>query len=187
MVQGIYQSPNESIICLVNQTQETFIIQLIGRIRLKYYKDAFNVTLEAQEMHPYTQMIVNFRDIKLSPDNLRTWFVFKFVKKFYKTKKELKLALVCREASWDKRFLNFWLKLNAIFGSKVQFHFFSDMKEAQNWMYGIEEKEDFTFFEPDNFDTSIEPIQKEKNFETTEEHSPLLFEEPTNEKTEELR
>lgn len=175
MVYGIYQNPNESITCLVNQTRETFIIQIIGRVRFKYYKEAFEVTLEAQEMHPYTQIIVNFRDVKLSPDNLRFWFVSKFVKNFYKTEKELKIAIVHGERLWDKRFIRFWLKLRAIFGSKVEYQFFEEIKQAENWMYGIEEKEEeFMFFKPDNIDAPQEEFDG-KNFGFEENNSEQTF------------
>lgn len=185
MIEGIYQSPNESITCLVNQTTETFIIQIIGRIRLKYYKKAFEAILLSQEIHPYTQIVVNFRDVKLSPDNLRFWFVFNFVKKFYKVNKELKLAIVYGQRSWDKRLIGFWLKLRAIFGSRVVYDFFENIAEAENWMYDIEEKAaDFTFFK--SSDSEAKVLSPEKNLETEEETFYKLEENQPEDATEDL-
>ena len=146
-MKAIYQGVGASVLVLLDEQNECYVVQMIGKISKKSYQVALRAVLKNLQEDPYPNVLLNIKDLESKPDLGLYWLWAHFAPRFYKITKELKIAIVKPKSKYAVRAMGVIGKLLSIGKVRLQARQFEELSEAQDWLEGFEpEKKTKQFF-----------------------------------------
>lgn len=157
---SIYMSSNGNTLAFIDFATQTYVVQLVGNVSQKSYREAFKAILKQTEDYPWSNILINAKDLQNIPDLGRQWLTTQFIPRFYRKIKSVKLALLSPTHALEKKGVSLFYGLVAKLGLGVQVKFFEELQEAQEWLMGEKEKAEKHFKQPSK--GVLKPLQRLK-------------------------
>lgn len=119
---------------LVDDYEEYYVVQLVGDVSRKSYREALKAVLANIEDAPYPRLIINLRDMKTKPDLGRYWFTIYFLPKFYRHAGQIYIAMISQTNKLERNSIPWMSSLIKFLGVKVTVKFFKQVFDARQWI-----------------------------------------------------
>lgn len=183
-MESIYETTNGSTMALVNEDEEFYILQLIGKVSKTHYKTALEAILEDAEMRGFGSLLLNTKDMIGTPDPWQWWFTNHFLRKLDKAIEEkIYIAVVHPLKFVEKYTIPYFYAFLRYMGWKVKVNFFENIEKATKWLEKEVEKN-----QENNSNSSYQHYSAYKNnrfdFDDDEEEEDSYFEDKKPNKNE---
>lgn len=140
-MESIYETTNGSTMALVNEEEEFYILQLIGKVSKTHYKAALEAILEDAEMREFGSLLLNTKDMTDTPDPWQWWFTNHFLRKLDKAiEPRIYIAVVHPLKFVEKYTIPYFYAFLRWIGWKVKVNFFENIEKATKWLQKEVEK-----------------------------------------------
>ncbi|GAB4410435.1 MAG: hypothetical protein OHK0053_37260 [Microscillaceae bacterium] len=133
-MEKIYESPDKAVLVLADIDEAYFLVQMVGKIKKSYYRQAFLQVLRSARQAPRPGILFQIRDMQNNPDPGRQWFTRYFMRRFYKIVGQIQLAVVKPENPIERRSISLLYSLIGALGIAVKVRFFEKVPEATEWL-----------------------------------------------------
>ncbi len=134
-MESIYETSNGSTIALLNEENEFYVLQLIGKVSKTHYQGALNAILEDAESRECGNLLLNTKDMIGTPDPWRFWFTNHFVRKLDKLiEPKIYIAVVHPMKFIEKFSVPYMYAFLRMIGWKVNVNFFDTIQKATDWL-----------------------------------------------------
>lgn len=140
-MKSIYESSNQQVVALVDLRKKYYVVQLIGRVSGKAYREGLLQVLKHSKESSITKIILNTKELQNNPDLAGTWLASHFIRRFYKIHGDLRLAVVNHRRKIGQ-FTLAWLQV-ILKPLRIQFplRVFENLKEAQGWLLNGDQRQ----------------------------------------------
>lgn len=140
---SLYETENASVIALLDEYKGFYVVQLIGEVHRKHYRNAWEAILIDAKQNEVTNIIFNYKDMTTQPDAGRVWFSNEFLPRLTKIHPNIQIAVISPAISiLEQTFIpifyflrNFMLKFSK-HKTNIKVKFFKKVPQAYAWFEG---------------------------------------------------
>jgi|GEM_PF-3288327 len=130
----LYQGAGGTILALVNDADEYYIVQMVGKVGKKNYQAALRTVIKNLAENDYPHFLLNAKDLQSQPDLAGYWFWAHFVPRYYKRVGKCRIAILReKQTFWHRQFSKVGGLLKAG-RMNIEVEFFTDLNTAQDWL-----------------------------------------------------
>jgi hypothetical protein len=133
-MESIYADRTQSVLGLLDEDSEIFIVQLVGQVKRLQYRKVFEQILAKSKKYPFQKILLNYHDLENNPDFGRRWFTTYFMRRFYKITQGLQLAVVSPKNPLERTSIALFYSLIKTLGIQVKVRFFENIAQARQWL-----------------------------------------------------
>lgn len=133
-MESIYTDRSKSVLGLLDEDNEIFIVQFVGKVNRLHYRKVFEEVLSKSKKQPFQKLLLNYYDLENNPDFGRRWFTTYFMRRFYKITQGMQLAVVSPKSAVEQASVSIFYSLIKTLGIQVKIRFFENIIEARAWL-----------------------------------------------------
>ncbi|TAG87613.1 MAG: hypothetical protein EAZ20_10270 [Bacteroidetes bacterium] len=163
-MESIYETSNGSTVALLNEEDDFYVLQLIGKVSKTHYQAALNAILEDAEARECGNLLLNVKDMIGTPDPWQWWFTNHFIRKLDKLiEPKVYVAVVHPLKFAEKYTVPYLYAFLRLIGWKINVNFFKNIQKATQWLEkNIEKPKDNSFSSYSNYSNYF---QNNNNFD----------------------
>ncbi len=133
-MESIYTDRSKTVLGLLDEDNEIFIVQLVGKVNRLQYRKVFEQVLSKAKKEPYQKLLLNYHDLENNPDFGKRWFTTYFMRRFYKITQGMQLAVISPKNAVEQTSVSIFYTLIKTLGIQVKVRFFEHVIEAKEWL-----------------------------------------------------
>lgn len=145
-MQAIYQSPDQTVIVMLQELYGYYYVQMIGHVKTHYYRNAFQYILQNGESRDIRKILINRRELQSTPDMGSRWLIANFLLRYYQQHGSLALGTIQSQKGLRKMSTLWRSEVIRSLGIKIEWEYFENHQEAEQWIrtYQLPEQESKT-------------------------------------------
>ncbi len=133
-MQAIYQSPDQTVVVLLQEFYGYYYVQLIGHVKTHYYRNAFQYLLQNAETRDIRKILINRRELQSTPDMGSRWLIANFLLKYYQQHGAFALGTIQTQKGLKKMSTLWRSEVIRSLGIKIEWEYFDKPQEAEQWI-----------------------------------------------------